>query len=369
MDRIKITSHQLFSLIANCAIGGPIIVIASVVASIAKQDAWISVVFAEFFGILLIWIIWFLGSQYPNMTLIYIIKQILGKWIGTIVAASFVFLCLTIAYHLPWYIGDFVTTQAMPQTPAYAINLLFVIVVSISILYGIETIARASELFIYIVSILFFIAMILVSPNAKIENIQPIFENGIITILKGSVILSCVFTFHLIILMMIYPINIDNILEAKRSLLKGYLWAGLIIFITTLMSILVLGGPVAAVSQFPTYLLAKEIRVGSVLTRLEFIIAVIWIITLFMIGTLFFYAGVIGLSQLLKLKDHKLIVMPLGLIISVMSVVVFPDAIYQKNWINLIWTPYIITYGVILPVTLLIVFLIKKYIFKVDVKT
>ena len=63
----------------------------------------------------------------------------------------------------------------------------------------------------------------------------------------------------------------------------------------------------------------------------------------FMIGLLFFYAGATGLSQLIGLKDHKRIVMPLGLITLVLSGVVFPDAVYQANWVNLVWLPYITT--------------------------
>ena len=362
MDKVKITNHQLFSLAANGSIGGTIIVIPAVIASIAKQDAWIVALLTPIFGILVIWIYWFLGSRYPGMTFIEITKNIFGKWFSLIVAAGFVFLCLTSAYNLPWYIGNFITIVALPETPAYFINIFFVTAVVIALLYGIETIARTSELFLYFASILFFLAMILVSPNVRVENLQPVFEKGIIPILKGSVLLSCFLTFPLIILMMIYPINIYNISGAKKSLFKGYLWACFIIFTAIIMSILILGSAITAKSQYPAYLLAQEINVGIIFTRLEFIIAAIWIVTQFMIDVLFFYAGVIGLSQLLGLKNHKKIVVPLGLIILVMSGVVFPDAVYQVNWVNTVWIPYIITYGLILPVSLLVVFLIKRHV-------
>lgn len=234
----------------------------------------------------------------------------------------------------------------------------------IAVLYGIETIARASELFIYFASILFILAMILVSPNARIENLQPVLEKGIIPILKSSVFLSCFLTFPLITLMVIYPINLNKISEAKRSLFKGYLWACFLIFIAILMSILVLGSAITSKSQYSVYLLAKEINIGIIFTKLEFVTAASWLVTQFMISILYFYAGVIGLSQLLGLKDHKKIVMPIGLIIFVMSGAAFPDVIYQAKWISLVWPPYIITYGLILPIVLLLVFLIKKWVFK-----
>ncbi|QTL99239.1 endospore germination permease [Iocasia frigidifontis] len=362
MDKIKITNHQLFSLIANVALGGSVLIISALLVSIAKHDAWITTLLTPLFGIPIIWVYWFLGSQYPALTFLGIIKKIFGKWIGSIVAAAYVFLCLTISYHLPWYIGNFISLEAMPETPVYIINSLFVIVMVIAVLYGIETIARASELFIYLASFLYIIAMIFVLPNARIENLQPVLEKGMIPILKSSVFLSSFIIFPLIILMMIYPINLSNASKAKKSIFKGYLWASFIIFIVIFVTILVLGGITAGL-QFPTYLLAKEINVGIIFTRFEFIIAISWLITEFIVGLIFFYTGVIGLSELLGLKDHKRIVMPLGLIILIMSGVVFPDVIYQMNWVNLVWPPFIMTYGLILPVLLLFVFLIKKWVF------
>lgn len=55
MDKIKITNHQLFSLTANGAIGGSVIVISALVASVAKQDAWIGALLTPAFGITVIW--------------------------------------------------------------------------------------------------------------------------------------------------------------------------------------------------------------------------------------------------------------------------------------------------------------------------
>lgn len=360
MEKTKITNHQLLSLTANSSIGGSVIVIAALVVSIAKQDAWIATLLTPVFGMPIIWIYWFLGSRYPDKTFVGIIKKIFGKWIGLIAAASFVLLCLLVSCQIPWYVGYFITTQALPETPIYVINLLFVTAFVIGILYGIESIARASELFLYFVLIVFFLAMILVSPNAKIENLQPVFENGVIPVLKSTVFLSSFLTFPLVILLMIYPIHLNSIQKTKKSFFKGYLWANLVIFTAIIMSTLVLGSTITANTHYPTYLLATEINVGMILTRLEFLIAAIWIVTQFMIGILFFYAGVIGLSELIGLKEHKKIVIPLGLIILVMSEVVFPNDVYQANWDSLVWPPYIITHGLILPVLLLLVYLIKR---------
>jgi spore germination protein (amino acid permease) len=360
MDKIKITNHQLFSLTACNSTGAGVIITSALIAGIAKQDAWLAALFTPVMGVVVIWIMSYLSGKFPDMTFIGVIKSICGKWIGTVVALSFVILCLTIAYHMPWYISNFMNTHVMPETPAYVINFLFVAAAVIAILYGIETIARASEVFITLASILFLIAMILVSPNIKPQNIQPVLEKGIIPVLKGGVVLSCYTTLHTIILMMVYPVNIVNIKEGRKSILKGYLWASSIIFVTILMSVLVLGSVVTAKSQYPTYILAKEINLAIVFSRFEFIIAALWIVTEYIICILFFYAGITGLSEIIGLKDYRKIVIPMGLIVLVMSDVVFPNNVYQVNWVNTTWTPYIITHGFILPALLLIIYFIKK---------
>jgi len=364
MDNVKITNNQLFSITANSVVGGAVIVISAAIAGIAKQDAWIVALLTPIFGMPVIWIYWFLGSQYPGMTFIGIIKGIFGKWIGLCVAAGYVFLCLEIAVHVPWYVGNFITTQAMPETPLYVINLLFVTAVVIAVLSGIEAIARASEIFIYFASFLFFLAMVLVLPNAKIENLEPVLAGGIVPILKGSLLLSCIITFPIVTLMMIYPVNLQKPEEAKKPLLVGYLWAGFMVFITILMTILVLGSAITAKYQYPTYLLVTEIQVGTVFTRLEFLVIAIWIVTEVIIGILFFYAGVTGMSELFGLKDHKKIVLPVGLITLIMSGVVFPDSLYEAEWISFVWPPYIITYGLIVPCLLTIIVIIKKWMLK-----
>jgi len=359
MKKSKITSHQLSAITACGTIGGSLIVISASVAGIAKQDAWLTALITPVFGIVIISIYYFLGSRYQGMTLIGITKKLFGKWVGFLISVGYVFLFLTTAFHFPWYVGDF-TGHIMHETPIYAINLLFVAAVVAALLYGIETIARASELFIVFITVFFFLLVILVAPNAKIEYIQPILENGIVPVLTGTLPLSSVTALPMITIMMVYPLHVADIPAARKALLQGYLWAGFIIFVTIAITILVLGSNITSKLQYPTFSLARQINVGTLLTRLEHVISIIWIVTQFMIGVLFFYAGVTGFSELLGLKDYKIIVLPMGLIMLVMSQVVFPDTVYQTHWVSLVWLPFIVTFALIIPLLMLLMHFIKN---------
>ncbi len=362
MDKIKITSHQLFSLTANGAFGGAVLLISTLVAGIAKQDAWIAALLTPVLGVPVIVIYCFLGSRYPDLTFIGIMKKIFGKWIGTIVAINFVFTCLDNSCGIIYSVTDFLTTQAIPETPQYVISLFFTTAVVIAVLYGIETIARASELFLLFTSVLILISMILVLPNAKPENLQPVFEKGIIPVLKGTTFLLSAYTFPLISLLMIYPIHLNNLTEAVKSLVKGYLWSGFLIFAVVIVPLLVLGSGMTAALRYPGYIVAKEINIGTVFSRVEFVIDALWLTTQLVLNVLLFYGCAAGLSELFGLKDYKRIVIPLGLIVFVVSGLIIPDVAYEANYLTLVWIPHMIISGLIIPVLSLVVFGLKKWI-------
>ena len=364
MNSIKITDHQLFSLSASTAIGGSVLVIASTMVGVANQDAWIGALLAPLFGMPILWIYWYIGSQYPEATFIGLIKNVFGKWIGTFVALTYIFQWFNLSFHIPWYIGNHMTTYVIPETPECVINLLFVIVNVVAVLYGIEALARFSEIAIYFTLILFSLAILLVSPNASINNIFPVLENGIVPPLKSSALLLCFTAYSYILVLMIYPVNVQNIKNARRQFFKGYLLCNFMGFASVIMCILVLGSKVTTKYQHPFYLLVKEINVGTIFTRVEFVIAITWLVTQFVLGTLFFYAFITGISEILGLKIYKRIVIPFGVAVLALSEVVFPNYPYQIDWVKMVWIPYATTHGLIIPVLLLITLLIKKKLFK-----
>ncbi|AZV58587.1 endospore germination permease [Clostridium sp. AWRP] len=369
MNKIKITNHQLLAITAVYVCGASAIIISANAASLAKRDAWISAIVAMLFGLIVIWINTYLGGLYPNKTYVQVIQLLLGKWFGGFVASNFILMCFIGAPQFIWYVGDFFTMEYMPNTPSYVINIIFSIVVIVALLYGIEVIARTFEIFLYLIVVMFILSMLLLTPNIDITNILPVLENGIVPVLNASFPLLAFTTFPTIILNMVYPVNIKDIKDGKKSILNGYLIGMAIIITSILMCNLVLGNTITANSRFPVFLLSKEINIGIIITRLEAFIIIVWLITIFNNTVFYFYAETLGLAQLLKLKNHKKIILPLGLIMIVFSGIIYNDVIYEMNWDTEVWPLYIISFGLILPMLLLVVFWIKKLLHRTGGKT
>lgn len=360
MKKTKVSNHQIFALAANCTIGTTLISVASGVASFAKQDAWIAALIAPVLGLPFIWIYYKLGKLFPGKTLIEMFNMAFGKWVGWIVSAFFIlFVCFLDVEQLLFYIGDFMSTEYMTETPLYAFNLLLAFSMAIALLYGLETIARSAEVFAFVAVSLITLIFVLNLTNVNVEYLLPVFENGLAPILKGSLHLSSYLTWPFVILLMIYPASSDNSKKTRNALFAGYILGAVISLIATLMSILVLGSAMTAKSQYPIYIMAKQIDIG-VIERIEGVISFSWILTAFIKTLLYFYAGIVGISQLFKIEQHKRLILPLTLVILIFSGIVYPDSSYETKWDSTTWIPFIGTFGAILPSLMLIIAKYKK---------
>jgi spore germination protein KB len=332
----------------------------SSVAKLADRDVWVSVILAGTVGLAFMWLYMSIGELYPDKTLVEATLLALGKPIGIIVCIFYIFNAFITAIQIIWYAGDFFTTIYIPEGSAFPINLMFVAVVVIALLYGVEVTGRAVEIISFILYPLFFVSMVLVHPNVKPTNLLPILENGLLPAVKGMLVVSSYSTFSFVYVNMIFPINIQNVKKAKHSILLGYLLGFFCVLISVTMCVLVLGSGATADFRFPLFLLTNEINVGTIFSRIEALMIFVWLGSNFTSTYVYSYAAVKGLSQLLAVKDYKRLVIPIGMIIAVYSDVIYENVPQQIKWDVVTWIPTGIIIGIIFPAVTLIAALIRK---------
>lgn len=360
MTMTKISDRQFRILVILFTVGSTILITPATLAKNAKQDAWIVPLISMAIGVLNIWLFTTVAYLYPEKTFIGCLEALLGKWLGKVVGLMFAFWGFITSAALVWYVGNFVTSQFMPETPEFVTNLLFVIIIIFAIRLGIETIAHAAEILMPWIIVLFIAVVILLLPEVKFENLLPVLENGIKPIIKATVVHSSILTHPLIALLIFFPCSVTRTKKTNREFYIGYLIGGSMIFLTSLFTILVLGSDITSISQFPSFLLAKKISIGNILERMEGIFAVIWIVTIFFRTIFYLYAGFTGFSQVLGLKDYKYISLPAGLILVVLLLIVYPNPAYASEWNTTTWIPFVGTFALILPLVLLMVAVFRK---------
>lgn len=366
MQKEKINSYQFLVLVIFFSIGTSILNIPSVLAADSKQDAWISAIIGTGIGLLVIWLLTTIGLWFPQLTYVQINEKILGKWLGKVVSLLFVLMSFLFTSNLLVQSGVFLTTNMMPNTPMVALNILMAFILVMGVRLGLETIARTAEVLIVVFFSLLFILVASISPTIQVENIQPILEVGTKTIIQSSFYVFVTSSVNAVVLLMIFPACIDKIKYARKSFLIGNLIGGIVVIIITFLCISVLNAEETARQIYPSYILAKRISFGDFIERIEALMAALWIMAIYFKMVLYFYVSVIGMAQILNLKDYRPLTYPLVMIAVALSLVILPDIVYQKEWERTTSVSFSLSIGLLIPLILVAIYTIRKKQLKKD---
>lgn len=359
LEKGKINPGEFSILVFAFTLGTAVLHAPSLLASQAKQDAWIASALTLLASLLFIYLYTQLISLYPSMTFVEMNEKIFGKWTGKITSLLYLFYILQIIGGGFRGIGNFFTTQIMVETPIEVIMIMFLIVSLIGVRLGLEVISRSALIFFPWIVILLLMLILFLIPQIKIENMQPIFGEGLKPVLKGSYINLSMPYLQLAIFLMVTPFVTDKN-KMKKAFYKGTVVGGILLTLLVMFSILVLGADITARQATATYVLGKKISIGDFLERIEVIVAIIWILTIYFKLTICYYALVLGIAQVLGLKSYKIFLFPLAFIIIPFSIFIHPNVVHVSNYIAKGLPPYSITICFVLPLLLLVVGKIRK---------
>ncbi|MBH5319755.1 endospore germination permease [Paenibacillus sp. GSMTC-2017] len=357
----KVSGRQFGILVALFSIGTTILIVPSGLAEEVSQDSWLAAILGVGLGLLLVMLFNAVGSLYPNKSLVEMMETLFGLWIGKAAGLIFVFFTIVTASELIYFTGNFLTTMIMPETPVEAINIVLASVVVMGARLGIETLTRAAEMLFPLFVVLFLVLVIFVSPQIDLDNIKPIMETSTTSLIKASLFFASTFAFTPIVLLMIFPVSVNRLKEGRVAFYTGLLTAGIVLIIIIALCILVLDADTTARQTYPSYSLAKKINVGNFLQRIEIVMAGLWFISMYFKMSCYFYASSRGFAQVMKMKDHRILVFPFGIILVVLSLIVHPNILHSNAYNKDIWLPYVATYGLILPLVLLAIHAIRKF--------
>ncbi|TDB50179.1 spore gernimation protein [Bacillus sp. CBEL-1] len=359
LKHVKISEKQFIVLLSLYIIGSAILVIPSIIVSIAKQDAWITSILTLVIalGILPLYIA--LGKRYPTMLFTEFTEEILGKWIGKVF--SIIFLTFpVIAGSLTLYnIGDFIITQVMPETPIVPIYVFVLSVSLFGVRLGLEVLARSGEILFPWVIALFSLLVLFLTKQINFDHFQPFFTMGLRPIFISTVHFLTFPFLDTVVFLMIFP-YVKWTSKKRTPVYIGTLIGGVFLIIIIFLCVLVLGVDQTSTRLSPTYLLAKEINVTNFITRIEVIVAIIWFISIFFKLSILLFVLNLGVAQLFNLTTYRFLTLPLGLLFLASSNIFVPNGPFLGSY-TLTTSPfYTGTIGFALPFLLFVIDGIKK---------
>ncbi|WP_077212577.1 GerAB/ArcD/ProY family transporter [Bacillus dakarensis] len=359
LEKGKISAFDFQVIVLVFTIGSSILVGPGLLARFAKQDAWMASSLALMISVSFVFLYIRLASLYPSLTFVECNEKILGKWIGNMVSILFLSYFYYLSSGLVREIGDFLTTQVLVETPIQMIMIMFLLISLFGVRLGLEVICRTAVIFFpWIVGFLLMWFLFLI-PEIKLVHIQPIFEGGIVPIIQGSYHSLGLPFLELAIFLMISPYVTEKE-SVKKAFYRGTFIGGIILSFLVTISILVMGAEFTARNTYPSYILGKKISIGEFVQRIEIIVAIIWLFTIYFKLTICYYGLALGLAQVFKLNNYKILLFPLAFLIISLALFSHPDIVHFHEFLDHTWTPLSLTICFFLPLFVYVIGVIRK---------
>lgn len=357
----RINSLQLFCLIVLFNLGTAIVV--NLGAS-AKQDAWLAILLSAIPGILLFLVYNSLHKLYPNLPLTGYAREIAGKWIGTLLGVIFIMYFIHMAARDLRDYGDLLTTSLFDKTPLFIIHVMMILSMVYILYLGIEVLGRMAEVLFVMIFFLGFLGIVsvLLSGKVNISHLFPILEYGWKPVIITAV--PYLFSFpwtEMLAFTLVLP-YLNNSSSVKKVGTLAIILSAIILSLTAILNISVLNVDGFTRSNFPLFETIRRVRLMEFIERLDPIVLLTLIIGGFFKIIIFFYAGIIGISDLFNVKNHQTLIFPVGLIILLASLTVAGNFSEHIKIGQKLLPPYVhVPFSAVIPLLLLIVALIRRY--------
>ncbi|MBD2868353.1 GerAB/ArcD/ProY family transporter [Paenibacillus arenilitoris] len=360
LNNAAISASQCAKIFFLFGLGSAALIVPTAVTAIAKQDAWISMLLVGPVNYLVMAVYLALAERFPNLSIAQYAERVIGTWAGKALTFTYILFFLLLSALVLRNISDFLGLSVLPQTPDWFIDVTFMIVVIYGVYLGIETIARTGEiLFAWGLFVVLIILLSLLN-QFELSQFEPLLYEGFERPIKGVYPVFgfpvCEFVFITVILPLVD--------KEERPKLKRYInWTVVLITVTgcllTVFLIGVLGVSETARSPFAVYDMAKNINIEEILVRVEILVAIVWIGTVFMKLVLCVYVLAVLTGQMLNLSTYRPLVFPYSVLVIPLSLIAYRNSAHTNLFAMGVWTTYSAFQGLLLPSLLLAVAAIR----------
>ncbi|RJE47291.1 hypothetical protein A7K50_04795 [Dehalobacter sp. MCB1] len=354
LEKGKMASSQLTFLVAGIIQCSSLMV--GFATRYAKQDIWWISLAALLVYFLISLFFLNLVVKFPGKNIIQINDIIFGPYVGKFISIQYLgyFFFVLVAFFQ--FIGEFVVSYIMPETPQIVIEILFFLICAWTLRKGVEVIGRVGLILSAITIVLYSLTFFLLLKDMEPANFFPVMDVPLKDMLYSLSVLVGVSFANVFVLLMLMPyVNIVN--QVKRAFRTGLVIGGVSLFFISVQYIAVLGDS-AAIMVLPYYEAVRQINIANVFTRMEILVAIGLMFTLFIGIITAYYATTLGVAQLLKLRSYAELVLPIGIIALNFSLVSYKLSIHmaRKESAYLLY----ISFQLLLPLASLVVAKIRK---------
>lgn len=268
-----------------------------------------------------------LGQRFPNQTIVQYSEELIGKWparLGTVCIIIFFGVLTAMAAR---EFGEVVITSVLKNTPLDVTVIVMLLLAAMSTRNSLATFAYIHQFYFPLILFPALLIIALSLKNANILYLQPVWGESTGGMLHGILMIAALFQGSFVMTLVIPAMRSPG--KAMRASFWGIAISGGLYIMIVIATLAVFGPEETNKLLWPTLELAKVTSLpANILERLDAAFLAIWVTAVFTTLMSAHYFTIHAISQLFRLKDHKLFSMML-------LPYVFVMAMYPKNVLHM----------------------------------
>ncbi|MTI71037.1 MAG: hypothetical protein FH751_12370 [Firmicutes bacterium] len=353
MKDVKISNIQFIFLLVSFIFGNSSVF---TLGSGVSQDAWLAYILGWIAGLIIIGVIVYLAKLNQSKTLIGILTDSLGKYLGKSIALIYVvYFIIKGGWVLRTY-GEFCKGAGYERTPLVFIISISALVLVYALNNGLEVLARANELLAPLLVTFTLVVTVLLIPEFTFDNFLPVFESSLGNILISSSTIACFPFGEVMVFLMIFPYMANEEKLVKFTYMTTII-IGFVIFISILRDLLVLGPELIDITIFPTNIVVGIVPSIQIQPPL---LTAVYLIGCGIKAYVYVFAAITAITEIFGFDDYKPLVIPVTTLNVVIGMWIY-DNVFEMLHSVTRNVPYIfLIFQFIIPVIMLIITIVKK---------
>lgn len=328
----QISRFQFSILVGNFIYSSTLISQPQILIQLSKQNIWIVALIGYLISLILIPV--FIGNEKKLSRVHGLFDSKKLTLLQKSYAGSFLLFFFLIFIRDFSAIIHFIGNILLPKTPIDFIALLIILCLLYISNGGMEVIARVTGIHFFVIFLTVLTLPALLMNEMQLGNLLPIGGvNSVAGIGKSTYLLIA--SIGEMVVMLFLLNYVKPFKKIKKATILGISIFFIIFFISSVLNVTVLGVGVAKEATYPNFLVVQQIHLTDFLDRLDLILVLLWLPTVFCKLALVLYAiqkllnGIMG-------KELSFTLFPLGIILS-LCIHLFKDNIESLEFAFFTW--------------------------------
>ena len=324
----------------------------------ARQDGWLSILFAVLLFLPMIFVYVRICCLYPGKSLFDIALDVFGNALGRFVVVIYIFYSLYLGALVMRDFSEFINLTSLHETPQIFILSAILIACGFIVKKREKAFARLNVLIFLIIVCITCLVLLLSLSQCNFNLLKPVGGTGVKSIADNAFsVFSFPFAESIVVLSLYGSVDITG--HPYRLFIKGALAATAFFLVSDIIVVCVLGPPTLDSTNFPPYEETTLLSVGAFFSRFEVLIGIAILLCGVVKISVCLFASTIGISKLFLIKNREALSYPVGLLMVTLAVTIYKNTGEMLAWLA-DYKYYAFPFQVIFPLAIWITCEIKR---------